>query len=100
MRKNVEDKREAIGLCYREGAEAPQLLVRGQGEHALMMIRLAEDLGIPVLKGDSVIAALKGTDTGNIIPDSAYEVVAQLYRFVYELDRIHKGTHDEYMACQ
>ncbi len=100
MRKNVEDKREALGLRYTEGFEAPQVLVRGHGDSALLMIRLAEDLGIPVLEGQSVLTALKGTEVGSYIPDSAYEVVAQLYRFVFELDKIHKGTHDDYMACK
>ena len=80
-------KKFAAALEYDPGLDnAPVLSAFGQGVLADRIIETAREAGVPVVEDPSLASLLKQVSIGDEIPESLYEVVAQLLIFLGETE--------------
>lgn len=84
-----EHKRtEAIALNYNKEKDlAPKVVAKGKGIIAENILKKAEELNIPVQKDPSLAELLGKLDINQAIPDELYGAVAEVFAFIYKLDR-------------
>jgi len=75
----VVDKNKAVALKYSKELPAPFIAATGKGHLADRMVEIAEKSGIPVEKREDLTEVLFTLDAGSFIPEGLYEVIAQLY---------------------
>lgn len=83
----TDDKRErAAALRYEKGAaQAPRVVGKGSGWVARRIIEEARAHGIPVREDPLLVEALMGLDLYQEIPQELYQVIAEIYVFLYRL---------------
>jgi len=83
----MDNKREkAAALTYKQGKDnAPRLVAKGKGCIARQIIETARSNGIPVREDPLLVEALIGLDLYQDIPEEVYQVVAEVYLFLYRL---------------
>ncbi len=81
------DRRErAAALRYKASeARAPRVVAKGSGWLARRMIREAREHGIPVREDPLLVEVLMGLDLYREIPQELYQVIAEIYVFLYRL---------------
>ncbi len=78
--------RKAVALDYNPGQEAPVIVAKGRGELAERIVRIAEENGVTIVNRGSVAERLYLFDPGTLIPEDLYEVIAQLYAYLINVD--------------
>ncbi|SER61599.1 EscU/YscU/HrcU family type III secretion system export apparatus switch protein [Salipaludibacillus aurantiacus] len=74
-------QKRAVAMGYDEKKDsAPQIKAKGKGY-------TAEENGIPVQEDPSLVALLSQLEINERIPESLYEVVAEVFAFIYYVDR-------------
>jgi len=77
----------AVALQYREKEmEAPHVVASGKGPRARKIKRLARRFDVPVLRDVELARSLYDCEVGTAIPAEFYEPVAEILKFIYELD--------------
>jgi type III secretion protein U len=78
----------AAALRYDEegGDDAPVLLASGRGDLAARIIEAARIHGVPIVRDVPLARLLVELPLGEPIPESLYEVVAEILRLIYEED--------------
>ncbi|WP_371192530.1 EscU/YscU/HrcU family type III secretion system export apparatus switch protein [Glaciecola sp. SC05] len=80
---------QAVALQYQamspQGAGAPKVIAKGSGTLAQEMIALAEQHGIFVHQDEHLSQILSYLDLGQEIPESMYQVIAELIAFAFVL---------------
>ena len=85
-RKKGEKREKAAVLKYKQEKDsAPRLVAKGKGAIARQIIDLARSKGIPVREDPLLVEALIGLDLYQDIPEEVYQVVAEVYLFLYRL---------------
>ena len=85
---NKHKRAEAIALKYDQEKDlAPKVVAKGKGIIAENILEKAKELNIPVQKDPSLAELLGKLDINQAIPDELYSVVAEVFAFVYQLDR-------------
>ncbi|MFJ7849504.1 EscU/YscU/HrcU family type III secretion system export apparatus switch protein [Peribacillus sp. NPDC097206] len=83
-----EKRKEAIALKYdAKSSQAPVLLAKGRGKTAENILVKAEELNIPVQKDETLTELLGQLDINQTIPEELYGAVAEVFAFVYKVDR-------------
>jgi len=77
MRKDT-----AVALHYTEDLPAPLVLASGRGAVAEAILRIARESGVPIVARPELASSLMELDVNTLIPESLYEVIAQLLVFV------------------
>jgi flagellar biosynthesis protein len=72
----------AVALHYNEDLPAPIVLASGKGALAQAISRIARDNGIPLVVDPDLAASLIELDVNTLIPESLYEVIANLLVFI------------------
>lgn len=72
----------AVALHYNEDLSAPIVLASGKGEIAEAIKRIARENGVPLVADPDLAASLIELDVNTLIPESLYEVIANLLVFV------------------
>lgn len=72
----------AVALHYNEDLPAPIVLASGRGEIAQAITRIARENGVPLVADPDLAASLIELDVNALIPESLYEVIANLLVFV------------------
>jgi flagellar biosynthesis protein len=72
----------AVALHYNEDLPAPIVLASGKGALAQAISRIARDNGIPLVADPDLAASLIELDVNTLIPESLYEVIANLLVFI------------------
>jgi flagellar biosynthesis protein len=86
--KNTHERKEAIALGYNQSSEsAPKVLAKGKGIIAENILTQAKDHQIPVQEDKSLLSLLGNLDIGEAIPEELYGAVAEVFAFIYRLDR-------------
>ncbi|MFC7784386.1 MULTISPECIES: EscU/YscU/HrcU family type III secretion system export apparatus switch protein [Rossellomorea] len=86
--KNPHERKEAIALGYNQSSEsAPKVLAKGKGIIAENILAQAKDHQIPVQEDKSLLSLLGNLDIGESIPEELYGAVAEVFAFIYRLDR-------------
>jgi flagellar biosynthesis protein len=87
-RENKSRYRKAVSLKYETPAqEAPIVTSKGQGFIADKIISLAKKHRIPIKEDPDLVQLLAQLDIGQQIPSSVYQVVAEIFAFIYHLNR-------------
>lgn len=76
---------QAIALSY-DGQSAPKVSAKGDDELAQAIIQLALQHEVPVYENASLLSWLSQLDLGDEIPESMYQVIAEILAFVYQLE--------------
>jgi flagellar biosynthesis protein len=78
----------AVALTYKpDNADAaPVVSASGRGHLAERIVELAEELDIPVRADADLVEILAATEVGEEIPVEAFIAVAEILRYVYELN--------------
>ncbi|AST97501.1 EscU/YscU/HrcU family type III secretion system export apparatus switch protein [Shouchella clausii] len=81
--------KRAYALSYKDGEEAPRLVAKGARKQAEAMVAEAKKQGIPVIKHQQLSEELANLRERQFIPESLYEVAAELFVFLHSLDSVH-----------
>lgn len=85
--RGTSDPKKAVALGYdEEDDEAPRVKAKGEGEVAKKIIELAEREDVPLYEDEDLVQLLYGLDLDEQIPPSLYEVVAEVFAFLYRLN--------------
>lgn len=79
-------KGAAALLWNREKDEAPRLIASGRGYLADRILSLAEEAGIPIVAESPMTEVLLSMPPGREIPPELFELAAEVYVFLMELD--------------
>jgi flagellar biosynthesis protein len=72
----------AVALQYNDDLPAPLVIASGRGVLAEAIARIARENGVPLVQDPELAASLIQLDVNTLIPESLYEVIAQLLVFV------------------
>lgn len=72
----------AVALLY-DGANAPQVTAKGQGDVARQILELARQHNIPLQDDPELAAILAQIPLGDEIPESLYKLIAEVISFAY-----------------
>ncbi|QNU37809.1 EscU/YscU/HrcU family type III secretion system export apparatus switch protein [Geobacillus sp. 44B] len=67
--------------------EAPIVVAKGKGYVAEAIIAAARQHGIPIQEDPSLVQLLSELEVNEMIPEDLYVLVAELFAFIYHLDR-------------
>lgn len=88
MTGKKEPLKEAVALSYDAKKHmAPILVAKGKGDIAEKIIQLANDHHIPIQEDPSLVQLLSQIRINESIPDELYQVVAEVFAFIYKVDR-------------
>lgn len=81
-------ERIAVALTYKpdDADAAPVVSASGRGHLAERIVALAEELEIPVRADADLVEILAATEVGDEIPVEAFIAVAEILRYIYELN--------------
>ncbi|WP_100373220.1 EscU/YscU/HrcU family type III secretion system export apparatus switch protein [Bacillus sp. FJAT-45037] len=83
-----EKKKHAVALRYHTTKqEAPEVIAKGRGFVAEELIEKAKEHQIPIQEDESLVELLGQLDINQTIPPELYEVVAEVFAFIYRLDK-------------
>lgn len=79
--------KKAVGLKYdKEEKDAPTLVTKGQGLLAEKIIEKAKELDIFIKEDEDLVELLYKLEVSEEIPEELYEVVAEVFIYLYELE--------------
>jgi flagellar biosynthesis protein len=85
MKKNMK---EAVALKYNpEESSSPVVVAKGKGDTANRIINTATENNIPIQEDHSLVHLLSKLEIDESIPEELYEVVAELFAFIYQIDK-------------
>ncbi|MBB5172094.1 EscU/YscU/HrcU family type III secretion system export apparatus switch protein [Texcoconibacillus texcoconensis] len=83
-----KSQQRAVALNYDgEKDEAPKVKAKGRGYVADQLVDIAEKNNIPIQEDSSLVELLAQLEVNEQIPTELYEVVAELFAFIYRIDR-------------
>jgi flagellar biosynthesis protein len=83
-----QERKVAIALRYQaEKDVSPKVIGKGKGILAKEIIDLAEENQIPIQEDPALVEMLSQLEVNQTIPSELYEVVAEVFAFLYTLDR-------------
>ena len=77
---------KAVALRYADGLPAPLILASGRGRLAEAITRIAKESGVILVEDPILVDALITLEVNSFIPESLYEVIAELLAFVRQLE--------------
>lgn len=81
-------RKEAIALNYNpENNNSPTIIAKGKGKIADNIVEKATQNDIPIYEDRNLVELLGNLDLNEAIPEELYEVVAEVFAFIYRLDR-------------
>lgn len=81
-------RRRAVALRYDPTvATAPKVVASGSGLVAERILELARQYKVPVKDDPHLVQALMKLDVGEMIPPQLYLVIAEVFAWLYRLDR-------------
>jgi len=75
----------AIALQYTEALPSPLVIASGKGALAEAIKRVAAEAGVPLVADPGLADSLIKLEVSTLIPESLYEVIAELLVFVRNL---------------
>ncbi|WP_368504043.1 EscU/YscU/HrcU family type III secretion system export apparatus switch protein [Alkalihalophilus sp. As8PL] len=85
---NHEAKKQAVALRYDSNKQhSPEIIAKGKGFIAEELIEKAKSHNIPIQEDASLVELLGQLNIHQSIPPELYEVVAEVFAFIYRLDK-------------
>ncbi|TSB46394.1 EscU/YscU/HrcU family type III secretion system export apparatus switch protein [Alkalicoccobacillus porphyridii] len=92
----TKESLKAIALRYQaDQNKAPLVTAKGEGVVAEEMLKLAKELEVPVQEDETLVELLSQLTIHEAIPPELYEVVAELFAFIYRIDRNQDPSNEE-----
>ncbi|WP_110648274.1 EscU/YscU/HrcU family type III secretion system export apparatus switch protein [Salinicola peritrichatus] len=87
MDEPKDARRRAVALAYNgEQSGAPHVVAKGYGDIAERIIEAANEAGIFVHDAPELVALLMQVDLDQRIPESLYQVIAELLVWIGQID--------------
>lgn len=87
--KSDDITRKAVALKYdTQINSAPAIKAKGKGEIAEKIIKIAKENGIPIKEDTDLVELLMQIDLNKEVPPELYKVVAEIFAFVYRLNKL------------
>ena len=81
-------RKEAIALTYKPGhLDAPTVVAKGKGKIAENILEKAKEHAVPIQEDASLVELLGKLDINQSIPEELYQAVAEVFAFVYRVDK-------------
>lgn len=85
-----EQRKEAVALTFDANtAAAPKVIAKGKGVLADNILQRAKENDIPIQEDKTLVQLLGQLDLNESIPEELYQGVAEVFAFIYQLDREH-----------
>lgn len=92
MTDNKHTRKEAIALSYDPNVgEAPKVIAKGRGKIAENILAKAEEHNVPIQEDPTLVELLGQLDVNETIPEQLYQAVAEVFAFIYHVDRNHRS---------
>lgn len=83
-------RKEAIALSYNPAeSTGPKVVAKGKGKIAENILAQASLHDVPVHEDPNLVQLLGQLDLNESIPEELYQAVAEVFAFIYHLDRTH-----------
>lgn len=83
-------RKEAIALSYKPSdTSVPKVLAKGKGKIAENILEQASLHDVPIHEDPNLVQLLGQLDLNESIPEELYQAVAEVFAFIYHLDRQH-----------
>ncbi|MFC5541268.1 MAG: EscU/YscU/HrcU family type III secretion system export apparatus switch protein [Bacilli bacterium] len=82
-----EKRKEAVALLYNPEENSPKVVAKGKGKIAENILQKAEEHNVPVYEDPNLVELLGQLELNESIPPDLYEAVAEVFAFIYQLDR-------------
>jgi flagellar biosynthesis protein len=94
MRETNENKQlKAVALSYDVSKNpAPVVVAKGKGIVAAKMIEKAKEHNVPLQEDSSLVELLSQLQMNEVIPEQLYSAVAEVFAFIYSVDRQHSKS--------
>ncbi|MCD5322668.1 MULTISPECIES: EscU/YscU/HrcU family type III secretion system export apparatus switch protein [Pontibacillus] len=81
-------RKEAVALSYdEEESSAPKVVAKGKGDIATNIIEKAHSHQVPIQEDPTLVKLLGELDINETIPEELYQAVAEVFAYVYQLDK-------------
>ncbi|MBM6618461.1 EscU/YscU/HrcU family type III secretion system export apparatus switch protein [Bacillus suaedaesalsae] len=92
--KHKYKRSEAIALSYDPTVpnNAPKVIAKGKGIIANTIIEKAKENKVPIQEDASLVELLSQLQINETIPEELYQAVAEVFAFVYRVDREYKQS--------
>lgn len=80
-------RKEAVALMYNPEENSPKVIAKGKGKIAENILQKAQEFDVPIYEDPSLVELLGQLDLNESIPQDLYEAVAEVFAFIYRLDR-------------
>jgi len=85
---NKEKYKKAVALHYdQKKSTAPIVKAKGQGYVASEILKRAKESGVPIQKDESLVELLAQLNINDRIPEDLYQVVAEVFAYIYKIDQ-------------
>lgn len=85
-----ENRNEAVALTFDpSNGDAPKVVAKGKGILADNILKKANENDIPIQQDASLVQILGQLDLNESIPEELYQAVAEVFAFIYQLDKKH-----------
>jgi flagellar biosynthesis protein len=84
----INKRKEAIVLKYDNEKEiAPKVVAKGKGKIAENILNAAKEHQIPVQEDPSLAELLGQLNINETVPEELYQAVAEVFAFIYKIDK-------------
>jgi flagellar biosynthesis protein len=88
--KNKTKQIQAVALSYEASKQnAPKVVAKGKGNVANNIIEKAKKHQVPIQEDSSLVELLSQLQINEAIPEQLYDAVAEVFAFIYSVDRQH-----------
>lgn len=88
MNEKKFTRKEAIALSYNPSESAgPKVVAKGKGKIAENILQQATLHNVPIHEDPNLVQLLGQLDLNESIPEELYQAVAEVFAFIYHLDR-------------
>ena len=86
--EEIKERNMAVALKYDlEQSQAPFVVATGKGLIADAIIEKAKESGVPIQSDATLVELLSQLNINESIPEELYQVVAEVFAFVYRIDK-------------
>lgn len=88
MTEKKNKVKQAVALKYSpEKNQAPEIVAQGSGQIAEKIVEKAVENDVPLYQDDELVTALNQFSIGDEIPAELYEIVAEIFVFISNVDK-------------
>jgi len=88
-----QHQKKATALSYNSQTDvSPKVTATGRGKIAEEIIKRAKEHDVPIVEDETLVELLSQIEINETIPPELYEAVAEVFAFIYQLDRREKRS--------